>query len=96
MRIDGRIWVRNSSGNVHELTGFLKRRALTSDFVDSGAFLKAPDRVHFAGAGTIGDRRAWKIDVNADGGEPETLWIDAQNGLTAAHGISRRRRSDDD
>jgi hypothetical protein len=81
LRLDGRIWVRNSSGNVHELTGFLKRRALTSDFVDSGAFLKAPDRVHVAGSGLVGDRRTWKIEVNAAGGEPETLSIDAQNGL---------------
>jgi hypothetical protein len=81
LRIGDRIWVRNSNGNVHELTGFLKRRAITAEFIDSGAFLKAPDHVQFAGTGTVGERRTWKIAVNADGGEPETLWIDMQTGL---------------
>jgi hypothetical protein len=31
--------------------------------------------------GTIGDRRTWNVEVNADGGEPETLWIDVESGL---------------
>jgi hypothetical protein len=81
LHLGDRIWVRNSNGNVHELTGVLRRRARTSDFIDSGDFLKKPDHARFAGFGTIGDRRTWNIEVNADGGDPETLWIDAQNGL---------------
>jgi hypothetical protein len=81
LRVGDRVWVRNSNGNVHELTGFLLRRALTAEFVDSGAFVKAPERVRFAGFGSIGGRRTWNVEVNAEGGEPETLWIDAQNGL---------------
>lgn len=76
-----RVWVRNSNGNVHELTGVLLRRALTAEFVDSGAFVHAPDHVHFAGFGTIGGLRTWNLEVNAEGGEPETLWIDARSGL---------------
>jgi hypothetical protein len=81
LRIGDRVWVRNSNGNVHELTGILLRRALTAEFVDSNAFVKAPDRVRFTGFGTIGGRRTWNVEVNAVGGEPETLWIDTQNGL---------------
>lgn len=81
LHVDGRVWVRNSNGNVHELTGFLKRRALTADFVDSGAFLKAPERTRFAGFATLGGHRTWNVEVNAIGGEPETIWIDAQSGL---------------
>jgi hypothetical protein len=81
LRVGDRVWVRNSNGNVHELTGVLLRRALTAEFIDSNAFVKAPDRVHFTGFGTIGGRRTWNVEVNAVGGEPETLWIDAQNGL---------------
>ena len=80
LRIGDRIWT-SSDGNVQELTGVLRRRALTEDFIDSGAFLKAPDHAKFLTFGTIGDRRTWNIEVNADGGEPETLWIDAENGL---------------
>ena len=32
----------------------LRRRALTAEFVDSGAFLQAPDHVRFAGFGKVG------------------------------------------
>jgi len=78
-----RIWVRNANGNVRELHGVLLRRALTDQFVDSGAFLHAPDRVRFAGFGTIGGKRMWRIEVNAVGGEPETLWIGVDDGLPA-------------
>jgi hypothetical protein len=81
LRLGDRIFVRNSNGNVQELTGVLRRRALTADFVDSGAFLKAPERSHFTGFGAIGERRTWNVEVNADGGEPETLWIDAETGF---------------
>jgi hypothetical protein len=81
LHLGKRVWVRDSNGDVQEETGILLRRALTADFVDSGDFLHAPDRVQFTGFGAIGDRRTWNIQVNADGGEPETLWIDAQNGL---------------
>lgn len=81
LRIGDRLFLRDQSGNVRELTGYLKRRALTGDFVDSGAFLKAPDRSTFLGYGTIGATRAWRLAVRAVGGEPETLWIDPASGL---------------
>ena len=81
LRVGHRIWVRNSNGNMHELTGVLRRRELTADFVDSGRFLHAPDRVRFVGFGTIGGSRTWNIEVNTEGGEPETLWIDVESGL---------------
>jgi hypothetical protein len=80
LTLGDRMWVRNSNGNVHELTGFLRRRARTTEFVDSDAFVKAPDHVRFTGFGDIAGRRTWNVEVNADGGEPETLWIDAENG----------------
>jgi hypothetical protein len=80
LRIGDRIWA-SSDGNVQELTGILRRRALTANFVDSGKFLSAPDHARFLAFGTIGDRRTWNIEVNADGGEPETIWIDTENGL---------------
>jgi predicted aspartyl protease len=81
LRLGDRMFVRNSNGNVQELTGVLRRRALTADFVDSDAFLKAQDHVRFTGFGTIGNHRTWNVEVNADGGEPETLWIDTESGL---------------
>lgn len=80
LRVGDRIW-RDSNGNVQELTGVLLRHARTEDFVESGAFVHAPDHVRFQGFGTIGARRTWNVEVRADGGEPETLWIDAETGL---------------
>jgi hypothetical protein len=81
LRVGDRMWVRNANGNVRELHGVLRRRALTAEFVDSGAFLQAPERARFVGYGSIGAERAWRVEVNADGGEPETLWIDVRDGL---------------
>jgi predicted aspartyl protease len=81
LRLGRRLYLRTASGNVRELTGFLRRRALTADFVDSGAFVNAPERSRFVGSGTLAGVRAWRLEVRADGGEPETLWIDTLTGL---------------
>lgn len=81
LRLGDRLYLRTASGNVRELTGFLRRRALTADFVDSGAFVEAPERSKFLGFGTLGGVRAWRVEVRAVGGEPETLWIDTLTGL---------------
>ncbi len=81
LRHGTRIWVRNANGNVRELRGVLLRRALTEQFVDSGAFLHAAGRARFLGFGSIDGKRAWRVEVNADGGEPETLWIAVDGGL---------------
>ncbi len=83
LRRGSRMWVRNANGNVRELHGVLLRRAATAEFIDSGAFLRHPDRARFIGFGTIGGKRTWKLEVNADGGEPETLWIDVDDGFPA-------------
>jgi predicted aspartyl protease len=81
LRVGDRLYLRTANGNVRELTGYLRRRALTADFVDSGAFVDAPERSKFVGFGTLGGVRAWRLEVRADGGEPETLWIEAATGL---------------
>lgn len=81
LRVGDRIYLRTASGNVRELTGYLRRRALTSDLVDTGAFLNQPERSRFAGFGTLDGRRIWRLEVRANGGEPETLWIDPATGL---------------
>jgi len=81
LRLGDRVFVRNSNGNVQELTGVLRRRARTTDFIDSRAFLKAPERARFIGFGAIDGRRTWNLEVTAAGGDPQTLWIDAQSGL---------------
>ncbi|HEX3551034.1 MAG TPA: aspartyl protease family protein [Candidatus Elarobacter sp.] len=81
LRLGDRIFVRNANGNVRELRGYLRRRALTDELIGSGAFVKHPELARFAGFGDVGDAKAWRLEVNAQGGEPETLWIDPSTGF---------------
>lgn len=81
LRLGDRIFVRNANGNVRELRGFLRRRALTEDLVGNGGFVQHPELARFAGFGDIGSVHAWRLEVRATGGEPETLWIDPASGL---------------
>lgn len=81
LRLGDRYFVRNANGNVRELRGFLRRRALTEAVIDSGEFVKQPELARFAGWGDVGGTRAWRLEVKAQGGEPETLWIDPGSGL---------------
>jgi predicted aspartyl protease len=81
LRRGDRLWVRNANGNVRRLTGILYRRALTDEFIESGAFVHAPSSARFVGFGDVGSRHTWRLEVEAKGGEPETLWIDTESGL---------------
>jgi predicted aspartyl protease len=81
LRLGDKLFVRNANGNVRELRGYLRRRALTEDLLDSGDFLKHPELTRFAGWGDVNGTKAWRLEVNANGGEPETLWIDPASGL---------------
>jgi predicted aspartyl protease len=81
LRIGDRIFVRNANGNVRELQGYLHRRSLTEKLIDTGTFVAHPELTRFAGWATFDGNRAWRLEVSAPGGEPETLWIDPQSGL---------------
>jgi predicted aspartyl protease len=81
LRLGDKVFVRNANGNVRELRGYLRRRALTEDLLDSGDFVKHPELTRFAGWGDFNGTQAWRLEVNATGGEPETLWIDPASGL---------------
>ncbi len=81
LKVGDRFYVRNANGNVRELRGFLRRRARTEELIDSGDFVRHPELTRFAGWGDAGGRQVWRLEVNAAGGEPETLWIDPASGL---------------
>jgi predicted aspartyl protease len=81
LRVGDHLYLRTANGNVRELTGYLRRRMLTADFVDSGTFTNVPERSRFVGFGTLDGAQAWRLEVRADGGEPETVWIDTSSGL---------------
>ena len=70
LRLGDRIFVRNANGNVRELRGYLHRRGLTEDLLDSGAFATHPELARFAGWGDASGVRAWRLEVRAAGGEP--------------------------
>jgi hypothetical protein len=81
LRIGDRLYLRNANGNVRELRGYLRRRALTEELIDSGDFVKHTELARFAGWAEYGGTNVWRLEVNARGGEPETLWIDPSSGL---------------
>ena len=92
LRLGDRIFVRNANGNVRELRGYLHRRALTEDLLDSGAFAAHPELARFAGWGDV-ERRA---RLAARSARCRRRAGDAVDRLrqrpAAAAGISRRRR----
>ena len=91
LRVGDHIWDADANGDVRELSGVLARRARTQHFIDSGDFAKAPERCAYRGRERLGDRLTYALDVTADGGETETLDLDAQTGL-----IDRVAYDDDD
>ncbi len=81
LRAAGRAWVRNANGNVRELHGVLRRHVQTDAFIDSGDFAREPQHARFLGYASLNGKHAWRLEVTAEGGDPETLWIDARSGL---------------
>jgi hypothetical protein len=81
LKLGNRVFVQDSDGFARELRGLLLRRSLTDDLIETGAFARQPARCRVVGAVHVENRLAWSIEVNAIGGEPETLAIDAETGL---------------
>jgi len=81
LRIGDRFWNADENGDVRELTGVLARRARTQQFIDSGGFAKRPDRVIYRGSVRIAGHATYALDVTADDGETETLYLDVRSGL---------------
>jgi len=83
------VYVRDSDGDVREYTGILLRRERTDDFVESGAFAKAPENCTVRGPETVDGRAAYALDVTAPGGDTETVDLDAQTGLPLRYGYDQ-------
>ncbi|MBD5636094.1 MAG: aspartyl protease family protein, partial [Candidatus Eremiobacteraeota bacterium] len=81
LRLGNRLFAQDSNGNVRALTGILARRDRTQRFIDSGAFAKFPDRCRARGSVLLDGLETYALDVTADGGETETLYLDAASGL---------------
>jgi hypothetical protein len=77
LRVGNRLLAQDANGDVRQLTGVLARRDLTQRFIDSGEFARHPERLVFLGETFVDGRPAYALDVTADGGETETLYLDA-------------------
>lgn len=79
LRVDGKEYVVNQSGNVRELHGLLLQRQHTEDFVESGDFIAQPKYDKFVGQTQLPDgRSAYEITVSPPDGQPETLYLDTK------------------
>ena len=81
LRLGDRVYYVNSDGNVREFTGVMLRRDRTQRFIDSGDFARAPERCVLRGRAQIDGRSAYTVEVTAAGGEPETVYLDAETYL---------------
>ncbi|MBD5657527.1 MAG: hypothetical protein IAI50_20455, partial [Candidatus Eremiobacteraeota bacterium] len=91
LRLGDRVWFSDADGNVREYTGLLARRSRTDRIIDSGAFAKEPERCAYRGRSIVMGKVVDALDVTADAGETETLYLDAATGL-----IDRIAFEDDD
>ena len=83
LRIGDRVWYADEDRDVREYTGVLLRRARTQRFIESSDFARAPERCTYRGETRVGGRAAYAIDVAAQDGEAETLYVDARTFLPA-------------
>jgi hypothetical protein len=81
LRVGNRLIAQDANGDVRQLTGVLARRDLTQRFIDSGEFARHPERLVLLGGTFVDGRPAYALDVTADGGETETLYLDASTDL---------------
>jgi hypothetical protein len=81
LRVGERVYYANADGNVREFTGVMLRRSRTARFIDSGDFAKVPERCIARGRTTVEGRGMFMLDVTAQNGETETLYLDAATWL---------------
>ena len=81
LRLGDDVYYRDANGAVRRFTGIMLRRARTERLIDSGDFAKYPETVTLRGETSLQGRRAFVLDVQAKGGEVETLSVDAQTWL---------------
>lgn len=81
LRIGDRVWFADEDGDVREYTGVLLRRARTERFIESGDFAQRPDRCVYRGRTLAGRRAAYAVDVAAENGETQTVYLDARTFL---------------
>ncbi|TAM72913.1 hypothetical protein EPN44_15015 [bacterium] len=79
------VWKSDENGNVRELTGILRARNLTADFVASGAYLKDPSSLSYLERSSSDGRPCYAFAVQAPGGDRQRICIDAQSYLLDSH-----------
>lgn len=82
LRVDGRLWMQDVSGNIRELHGLVARRQVTEDFIDSMQFASHPENVAFVDRATLADgRTVYDLRVTPPKGEAYLIGIDTKTYL---------------
>lgn len=79
------VWESDENGDVRELTGILRARNRTSDFVASSAYLKDPARLSYLERSSSDGRPCYAFAVQAPGGDRQRICIDARSYLLDSH-----------
>jgi len=75
------VYYRDANGAVRRFTGLMLRRTRTERLIDSGEFARHPELVTLRGETNLAGKHAYQLDISAQGGEVETLYLDAQTWL---------------
>ncbi len=79
LRVDGKEYVINESGNVRELHGLLLARQHTEDFIETGDFVSEEKYDTFAGEKQLPDGRSvYEVTVAPPDGQAETVDLDTK------------------
>ncbi len=81
LSVGDEVYYRDANGAVRRFTGVMLRRTRTERLIDSGDFAQHPELVTLRGETSLAGRHAYELDVKAQGGEVETLYLDAQTWL---------------
>jgi len=81
MRIGDRFFFADESGDVREYHGVLLRHARTEALIDSGELSGTPDCCRLVGTARMAGRAAYELSVEAEGGDIEFLYLDAETAL---------------
>lgn len=76
-----RLWESDQNGSVRELTGVLRARALTSDFIAGGGYLNDPATLTYLGVEASEGRPCYRFAVQAPRGDRQWICIDARTYL---------------
>lgn len=75
------LWQSDENGDTRALTGILRERALTANFIAMGGYVDKPESRTYLQVSTSGERPCYEFSVQAPQGDVQRICIDAQTYL---------------